>query len=1231
MEEILIDGERYAIPEGKTADDIYAQVKGLPSTAPQSVTTTTDTSGGYNYSQRPASESWLGDLDQNTLTADRDWLYASGRLYKMDEGKEFKGSAQELADYGLSKMGYFNYNLGSMTLDTAALAGADMEDRKAFLYLMETYDELAPSLRGTGRALKGMATDPTNIGVLASLGFGFLGQQGAKTAGKSAIKMGIKEAIKAGVVTAGFSAADDAMRQTVERSVHTDQEFDTTRNLTSAAIGGTIGAVLGGGAAGLATAAANRKAAKAVANAVTPPAAVTQAVTPQGVVNAATPSPTAVAQAVTPPTGVTGSLPAQLGTPDQIVDSVFQDLAARRKNPAHEILQSIKDAVSEDGWKITPAGRSEISARTQEAVQLLSTIASKDANIVEKVIRKARMTPAQQSALKETITQSEISLRNRMTDVKNSIAQVKDPALRQQYENTLTQLEQVHDKVASLDIKQSSGSGTDLANRANRGAVTGSLRDFYSVDKILEDNPTFTRQQARDLYDETFAEHLARQTQTDEVRAVTAQMDVANEAGDIDQVIALAAQRDVLQKAAIADQKKELSMLQKFNDSDFNKAANEVLGGLIFSPATIGVNLVVGIPKTFTKPLLRALVDSNASVRSTLVSYDVMRKSTSVAFKYARQVWEMEKSSFYSKQADFFGAEPTIPGALGRVARFWTTGMEVIDGAIAQIAYRGFLAAQDYDIGAQIARNNGVAKELVHKEALDYVEKMQAKAFRDVSGDLSATEEAIRVGTRKGYKGNELATYVKNTLANNKEYFQRAARPEGRSYVEELVFRNSFEGKTLPSRFAKGIEQNFAGNIFFRVFMQAFFRAPIRIFEEGLRLTPGMNFVTPGFLSDLRGLNGSIRQVRAQGEAMLSLGLGASVMTMYANGMITGSGQGNYKQLKNKQNTGDWEPYTIYFPNGSKLSYRNLDPIGTPLKIIVNAMEAYEKYDLQKKQGEYTDEFGNDLKGKETIAWTSMAFMPLVRAVKDASVTEGLNQLFQFGEWMNDPEGQETAIESFLTEKAKMVIPNTYFKSVQAFGGPVDQRAPSGIENGILAKINPWRDDVPVQRDLLGNEMTMDTHRAALTGVGFNTQIAAKGISDQGKAVAVALSELEYVSGTSFDIPFKFSSLGNQDTRKIYLKDGKTTWYDAIYDIYRDLKPEQELYQVLIEGKDFYADGRPSGNSGKGTKTTAVREILSRYREAAIKQFLMDTPEAMDIYQRVQENKFTTAMGGYDL
>ena len=190
------------------------------------------------------------NVDPKSLNTDQDWLRASELLYSFYERKPFQGTKDELAEWGKDSLGNFNFNLVSMAEIAYALQSASQEEKEAFLFMMDTYDNTDFSLEGAGRAAKGIVTDPTNLVGLGTLGVGFLG----KFAGKQATKYGLRKmvldsmartGIAAGIQSGVVGAADSSIRQGIEVSAGRREEIDLSKIGVDAAVAGTAGLILG--------------------------------------------------------------------------------------------------------------------------------------------------------------------------------------------------------------------------------------------------------------------------------------------------------------------------------------------------------------------------------------------------------------------------------------------------------------------------------------------------------------------------------------------------------------------------------------------------------------------------------------------------------------------------------------------------------------------------------------------------------------------------------------------------------------------------------------------------------------------------------------------------------------------------------------------------------------------------------------------------------------------------
>lgn len=207
---------------------------------------------------------------EKELKRDPKWIAAAKKVYELNEGADAPklDSDEQYANYGMRYMGWFNYNLPKMTLEATQLTQATDDQKTAFVDLMDMYDEKQASLKGFGRAVAGLAVDPTSYIGIGTGGAAIAGaqafKQGIKAGVREATKAGLKQGTKVGAMTgAAYTAADNALRQSTRITAGEQESFDILQNAKAAAFGGVIGGTLGGsvGALGARVSAKAQKAA----------------------------------------------------------------------------------------------------------------------------------------------------------------------------------------------------------------------------------------------------------------------------------------------------------------------------------------------------------------------------------------------------------------------------------------------------------------------------------------------------------------------------------------------------------------------------------------------------------------------------------------------------------------------------------------------------------------------------------------------------------------------------------------------------------------------------------------------------------------------------------------------------------------------------------------------------------------------------------------------------------
>jgi hypothetical protein len=156
-------------------------------------------------------------------------------------------SDDELGEWALDFMGWFNYHMPSMAMNVNRIKTGDTRQKMALFYLMQMYDDKEMTWDGVWRGVKGIISDPSTYVGLSTLGIGTVVGASVKAASRTSVKAALKASlgpILAGSAEAGvYTGTDDALRQAVSIMAGAQEGFDPVRS----AVATTIGAVAGGG------------------------------------------------------------------------------------------------------------------------------------------------------------------------------------------------------------------------------------------------------------------------------------------------------------------------------------------------------------------------------------------------------------------------------------------------------------------------------------------------------------------------------------------------------------------------------------------------------------------------------------------------------------------------------------------------------------------------------------------------------------------------------------------------------------------------------------------------------------------------------------------------------------------------------------------------------------------------------------------------------------------------
>ncbi len=188
-------------------------------------------------------------LGEDELVTDETWMAASKTVYEAFKPEKPLPDDQTYGQWGVEFMGDFNYNLTRMGLRASALEEKDDQTKWAFYHLMNEYDRLPVSWRGTQRFFKGVVQDPTTYVGLGALGVGLLGRaavkQTTKEGMKRAITAGFSPAAIAAYEGAGYAGLDNYFRQKVAVEAEVQPEIRKGEVATAAGIGAVAAGTTG--------------------------------------------------------------------------------------------------------------------------------------------------------------------------------------------------------------------------------------------------------------------------------------------------------------------------------------------------------------------------------------------------------------------------------------------------------------------------------------------------------------------------------------------------------------------------------------------------------------------------------------------------------------------------------------------------------------------------------------------------------------------------------------------------------------------------------------------------------------------------------------------------------------------------------------------------------------------------------------------------------------------------
>jgi len=199
------------------------------------------------------------NVTEKQLMLDPRFAAAARDVHLLFEGEPFEGDDQMAARYGIDAIGEFNYNFAGGTympnatgapgtIQAAALLTSGSQDQaKAFVYLLDRYDELPNfTLAGTARMIRGAIADPSIYTGFGTLGLGFAARKtGAMGIKKALVEIAKRPGTSAAVYTGIEAGAADQLTQGIEKQAGYD--IDPVTGALRTGISAVVGGAAGGG------------------------------------------------------------------------------------------------------------------------------------------------------------------------------------------------------------------------------------------------------------------------------------------------------------------------------------------------------------------------------------------------------------------------------------------------------------------------------------------------------------------------------------------------------------------------------------------------------------------------------------------------------------------------------------------------------------------------------------------------------------------------------------------------------------------------------------------------------------------------------------------------------------------------------------------------------------------------------------------------------------------------
>ena len=691
------------------------------------------------------------------------------------------------------------------------------------------------------------------------------------------------------------------------------------------------------------------------------------------------------------------------------------------------------------------------------------------------------------------------------------------------------------------------------------------------------------------------------------------------------------------------DQAAKLRNDPQANASLMDKTSEAAIASM-FNMTTIQYNTIIPLLKTYTMPLLDTLAQNPLSLnawRKTMYQYSVMNAYQTHAVNAWRIAQHLEHTTLTSDPARFYDGGVKNKGGFWAVWRIMTRMVAGSDGYLQELIASSYMSAKAFDEIVTEASEKGLkGKELKDAVNIDAIFNRMKEGY-----DYHLTEQKLKPIIERAnnmkLKGEKKEAYILARLQDmGREGLKNLTDEGALDLVRSLLYKNKLKRvfkdssgkahwenqfKDSPLRHtAERYESATAAwedlmkdHPFYRLLLTPFWRTPVRLVNEAIRLSPFLQQMHPTFMDDLAGVNGMARQARASSEAMVAHSWLMYVTVKYAQGEITGSGDVDFtKKMQNTNSGVGLPPHVIEWSEGNGMSYLRAEPIRLPTQLWIDTLENYRKRTVKQGMGGYGDEM--DLQ-EEFMADMGVVLGALLTTVQDTQLLKGITDIVKMGGDTFDTfrteddstEGFEPLLK-YWTKKAMMVVPAQPRKTVQAISAHEKTRAFDATDR-FVQMLTPNHESIPREYDWRFKPMQMHDPMIAVWGFSTHDYYQGNGFTEEEKEIdqyfrMLEKNDIAHVSRNWFKSPSHF---GNEDMRNLdieYVSESGAVRTQHIYALVHEEAAKMNkngaytrtLLNIIRADKPL---GTPDG-AEDSPKIADLKQAMSLFKNQVMKRLL---------------------------